>query len=366
MSNKFLKRVTDCIFIMLGSACNLKCRYCLQQCQTLPQLPNKINKDIYEFIRERAEENGEAQLSLQFYGGEPAIYFEKIREVVENTKDIPNVVYSMISNGKAITEEMVRYFNEHEFFITISWDGEASTNSRKYDAFKENKDTLFKIDKLGVSGVISAVNYPLEWYETVDKLSREYESVHGTALNVNMDYIFDTGITDKELIEQLDYDKLYLQGQELAKNCIQVIENGMDATSISFRAIKKILNMLGGYYSNDTPRRKSVAYASCGNGYNVLNMDLGGNLYACHNIFESCGSIYSPYFRFLADIIDQDNSVLVGKNCNSCVAMAVCHGGCKLLSKEQKEKTGYCKIRKAFVGGIIEEVRKYGSERNSQ
>ena len=238
--------------------------------------------------------------------------------------------------------------------------------SRKYDAFVTNKDALFKIKRLGISGVMSAVNYPLEWYAAADKLSREYESIHGTALGINLDYIFDTGIADKELIEQLDYDKLYQQGRQLAKSYIEIAKSGQESTSVSFRAAKEILNRMTGYYHGDTPEKNTVAMASCRNGYSILNMDLGGNLYACHNIFETCGSIYSSYFGYLADIIDQDNSVSVKKSCNACVAMSSCYGGCKLLSKDEKEETGYCKIRKSFIGGFVEEVKCFGAERNGQ
>jgi len=361
--SKFLKRYIDTIFIMLGTSCNLHCRYCLQQCQEIPKLPDKINPDIFDFIKECCDENDGEPVGLHFYGGEPTIYFDKIKEVVEKTKDM-NVGYSMITNGKAITKEMADFMNEHKFSVAISWDGPNVMKTRKYDAFKENFDNIMSLNSLGINAIISAAAYPKEVIDAMNELDAKYAKIHhGRHMSPNTEYIFDTGIADKSLIKEIDYDRVRQESYELTKAYIHAKENG-EGDLPQYRWQANFFYSISHFYSGDCPETTEVTHASCGNGYNVLDMDLSGNLYECHNIFESIGDIYTPYFDYLSQVISRDNLIGTHKDCNDCPAVSVCYGGCKLLKRGSKEKESYCAIRKALFGGMLDAYIEYGQQKH--
>ena len=365
--NKFLRRYTDTIFIMLGSSCNLHCRYCLQQCQDIPRLPKEINPDIFDFIRECCDQNGPdaKPVLLQFYGGEPLVYFDKIKEVVEQTKYM-NVRWSVISNGRALTKKMVKFFNKYHFNVSISWDGPNVLKTRKFDVLKENYDNVMALDRLCLSAVVSAESYPKEVLSAFTKKDAEYGKLHkGGHIGMNLDFIFDTGIADKSLIEGIDYDRMKNEAYELTKEYIKARQEGK-ADQAKYSWQEECFYSVGDFYENNPKGEMDITRACCTNGYSILNMDLDGNLYFCHNIFEPAGSIYSIDNRYYSNIALHDNSMRIREQCSGCVAASMCYGGCKLLTLEEKKTNGYCKIRQAIVGGVVKAYIEYGEKANGR
>ena len=49
--SKFLKRKVHTVFLMLGNNCNMNCKYCLQHPLVTRQLTNKVNPEIYDFLK---------------------------------------------------------------------------------------------------------------------------------------------------------------------------------------------------------------------------------------------------------------------------------------------------------------------------
>src|SRR5574344_1800992 len=154
------------IFIILGTGCNMNCKYCLQHpLITERKAIDKINEDIFIFLSNILKNNKNG-IHIQFFGGEPLIYFKNLKYIVEKLYDLnfdnKQFSFGIISNGKAITDEMVDFLNDRNIPITISWDGRNVEKTRKYDVFanKELKEKIFKLKFLGVSAVLSSYTYP--------------------------------------------------------------------------------------------------------------------------------------------------------------------------------------------------------------
>ena len=71
---KYLRRNINTVFLMLGNSCNMNCAYCLQHPLVHKALTREVNPEIYDFLEEVTNENTRP-LHLQFYGGEPLLYF---------------------------------------------------------------------------------------------------------------------------------------------------------------------------------------------------------------------------------------------------------------------------------------------------
>lgn len=348
---------------MLGNGCNMSCKYCLQHPLVHHQLTGSIDPVIYDFIREVKEENGDESLRLQFYGGEPLLYFENIKEIVERTKYL-GIGYSIITNGRAMTDKMVDFFNENEFSVTISWDGPHVLETRGFDSFSlENpalRRRLLRIERLGLSAVLSAKAYPKEVLEAFQEISDQYYKLHKYGVYLNCDEIFDTGLPDKSLLD-VDYARARQEMAEMTKSYIQSFINKdqkkEDYTKNAF--IQSMHNTLKGYC--EANGKVSMELASCGNGFRVLNMDLSGNLYPCHNTSESIGHINDNYFDYFRKVLKGDQTRFRKESCKDCIAVPFCRGGCKLVSEKAREES-YCHMKRAIFGGVMDAFLKYGAE----
>lgn len=358
MDKNFLYNPVHRIFIMLGSKCNMRCKYCLQQCQELPELPQKINPDIFDFIEEciRRNPKDEKNITITFFGGEPTIYFDKIKEIVETLKKrgaTEDLRFGIISNGKAITKDIVEYINENDITVSVSWDGPNTDKTRNVDVLKKNKDNIMDIELLALSSVISSKAYPIEVMKSTQKLFDEYYELHGHPLSTFFEFIVDTGISETGLIYGVDYERIEKEFYKLMEDMISSEHDTGKEVTYSW------MNNFFHRIVEDQSTILDIENTPCGNGYDILNMDLDGNLYSCHNIFEPIGNIYMRYIQYIKKIIESDHTIDNIKDCVGCVAFPFCKGGCKLLERDSRAKRAYCDIRIAAAHGMRHAIRDY-------
>lgn len=358
----FLAREINTIFVMLGNGCNMNCRYCLQHPLVHHQISSKINPDIYKFIKQVSKENGKQRLCLQFFGGEPLLYFKQIKEIVKNVSNLADC--SIITNVRAMTNEMVDFFNEHDIPVTISWDGYNVLETRGFDVFNPHsplRRRLLRLNRLGLSAVMSSKAYPKEILQAFQEIGNQYYKLHKYSIRVNIDEIFDTGLDDRELLD-MDYERVIREMKDITLTYIHHIEEGK-IINLSDIYISGLFYRIKGYC--DREGVYDCVTCCCGNGYSTLNMDLDGNLYACHNTSQSIGNIYDPYFKYLNKVIESDNTKERRKTCRNCIAVSCCQGGCKLLSDKVREET-YCKLKQAVFGTVVSTLCEYGANNGDE
>ena len=187
------------VLIKLGNKCNHSCSYCHAS-------KNKefgFNRDILAFLKNM--ELGK----VGFGGGEPLMYFDKIKEIVEYLDNI-SIFYKFTTNGSLLTEDIVRFLNVHGFAVGISYDG--TDTGREYP--DDSKIELYAaIKKKGISSVFFKRNSPLielaqEFYDFTHKTSilntAYYPAfIHQTAINPNMELV-DTDTIHK-YIEHMNF-----------------------------------------------------------------------------------------------------------------------------------------------------------------
>lgn len=81
-------------------------------------------------------------ISIGFYGGEPLLNFDLIKNIVNYANNIflgKELIYSITTNLTVITNEMLRFFEDNKFEIMVSLDGakESNDKNRKYYSKKE-------------------------------------------------------------------------------------------------------------------------------------------------------------------------------------------------------------------------------------
>jgi len=85
---------------------------------------------------------------LNFYGGEPLLSFDLIRQAVPLLEDNlekhnQRVHYSLTTNGSLLTDEIIQFLAEHKFSVELSFDGLAQDVSRQ----KGSEEKLIPIIK---------------------------------------------------------------------------------------------------------------------------------------------------------------------------------------------------------------------------
>lgn len=359
-----LRRKAGTVFIMQGNYCNMNCAYCLQHPLVHEPLSGDINPEIYDFLAELSEENGASGIHLLFYGGEPLIYFPVMREIVAETKRRRiRCTCSTICNGRAMTDEMVDFFNANEFHVTISWDGYNTKETRRFDVFAhpEIKRKILRIERLGLSGVISSKAYPFEILEAFQNISDEYERIHGYPLRaINLDAIFDTGIAAKWLLD-LDYARVAHDMRRMTMMYMEAAAAGesppQNHTQLAY--IGRLIRRLADFYIKQDGKWTRET-AVCGNGISTLNLDLAGNLYPCHNIRQKAGDIHTPYPEYLRRILAWDTTRTHRAACLACPALPLCKGGCPLVSDKARKET-YCRLKRALICPVIDTIERYGA-----
>lgn len=359
----YLKRNVDRVFVILGTKCNLNCKYCMQHEITNKQIFNEINPEIYDFLTEIAYENKDKEILITFYGGEPLLYFDNIKEIVNvlNAKNGVCFRYGIITNAKLLTDEMVAFFNDNNIGVAVSYDGKNVDYTRGFDAFAnpDIRQRVLALNGLSLTGVISAKNYPLDILNAMQEISNEYYQLHGYHLQVNLDELLDVGIADNALWN-FDYDRVKREISQIVDEVDQYVKGKAYDFNNSVKVFY-VNSLISAYATGEANRDKFGQFCYCGNGYSVLNIDLKGNLYPCHNTGLVVGNIKSDYFEYLNAVMKHDTTNLHGEECKKCFAFNICKGGCKLVKDKQKNT---CKLMKALYEPIIKYIKSFNEGDN--
>ncbi|MGD2090277.1 MAG: radical SAM protein [Candidatus Aminicenantes bacterium] len=141
------------IIIEVSRICNCNCAYCATSGKYSKSKNFKIHmsretcRKAVDFFCERALNSEDAYIS--FYGGEPLLRFDLIRETVEYVKTkYQNKKYSfnLTTNGTLINKEILDFLIENDFSIMVSLDGPEHINDR-YRRFKNGKGSFKRILK---------------------------------------------------------------------------------------------------------------------------------------------------------------------------------------------------------------------------
>lgn len=364
--NNFLKQTYDTVFVMLGSGCNFQCKYCLQHPIMTDPICSTMNPDLIEFLESRVI-NQEKSLRVMFFGGEPLLYWENIVNIVDKIKSgsyRDRFNFALLTNGSLLDMDKVEYLNTNNISIGVSWDGINTSNTRGADVLKDPKirKCFFELNHVAISAVLSSENYPLDIVLEVEKLNKEYKEYREANnlpifidhLNLVIDEIMDTGLEHKYLTD-VDLDRVYKDMTAICDNYRKACL-GDEYNPFEFKYLDKYIQTLK--YRVNADMRFSMA--RCGNGYNVLNVDLDGNLYFCHNSSRRVGTIYDSYFSYLEKVIECDTTKNNNQKCAVCCVQDLCQNGCPLICQEVRDRY-YCELKRAVFYPIIELVMDLGN-----
>jgi len=136
--------------VQLGLSCNYACDYCSQRFVERPKETSKKDLDNFFNLLETLEFSEEEGLKIEFWGGEPLVYWKTLKPLVErfdnkfkDWKQKPRK--SIITNGSLLNQEISMWLVYNDFSVAVSHDGPGhATRGPEL----ENWDEVLKLYKI--------------------------------------------------------------------------------------------------------------------------------------------------------------------------------------------------------------------------
>ncbi|MBU1360655.1 MAG: radical SAM protein [Gammaproteobacteria bacterium] len=123
--------------IQLGLGCNYSCSYC-SQASHVDSMAASSTADARAFIGDLDRWLQAPPSSIEFWGGEPLLYFKKLAVLVpELDRLFPHAEFSMVTNGSLLTPEIIDFIERFDIRIAVSHDGPAHRQLRGDDPFDD-------------------------------------------------------------------------------------------------------------------------------------------------------------------------------------------------------------------------------------
>lgn len=356
-SDMFITRIC----VMLGEACDFKCRHCIMEhCHN--SIKKQVSQKLIDYLQYICDIHApnpatrKEMVKISFWGGEPLLYFPQIKEIIERV-DRPMAEYSIVTNGANLTQEHVDFFNGlNSGVVFLSNDG-AQTDKIRDTNMLENPDfvRLFnKINRRGIDTCIHAYNqdYQALWSYIEEKCGHIPIAHEFLEVNWHM----------PEDISRLNLDKYKETCAKAAAQCRNDILAG-DLDSYAYRLYETTLRDIHVLVKRSEKNLPANLYPRCGPYRYASHIDLQGNMYACHSGFAKLGSVDLGFDEIYkrCQMVLATQELTNHKGCNECPAILICKKGCPFVSGDEAGQRTMCEARKIFYTSAFELVNSFNN-----
>ena len=341
---KLQQRDINTIFIVMGYNCNMHCNYCCQH--DCSEVNEKVSPKVISYIEQYFVDES-VKYEIKFFGGEPLLYWSQIVEIVNHFSHMKNILFTMVTNGTLIDEKKVKFINDNNMYITVSWDGENTDKTRIYDVFKKNKNNLLQLNHLSVGYVLSSYSYPLDVFNEMTKLETEYFKLHRSYIHVAHTLIMDDESNHCANFTNIDVNKLRKQSEEICNIYYEHYQNR------TLQQIMPISGFIEAVFTLISKIYDDYAIPFCSITQGCINMNMNGEIYSCQNYHVVVGDFDSKLEDMGEKIYEQAWTRKYADVCNKCSVQLACRNGCAMMSDKIREKY-YCDCQRALYEPIIQ------------
>lgn len=311
--------------------CNLRCRYCFASTGgfggTRKLMDFNTAKKSIDMLISLSE--GRRNLEVDFFGGEPLMNFDVVRQTVAYARSIEkehgkNFRFTLTTNGLMLTDDVIDFINKEMSNVVLSIDGRKEINDKlrvRIDGGGSYDTIVPKFQKL-VAG----------------REDKEYY-VRGTYTRYNLDF-------DKDVLSLYDlgFDQISVEpvvGPETDDYAIQ--ESDIPAIEASYdrlmqellrRRIAKKGNFNFFHFMLDLDNGPCAIkrLKGCGSGNEYIAITPDGEIYPCHqfvgNTAFEMGSVDAGIQRNELKEEFAAANIFNKPECQECWAKFFCSGGC--------------------------------------
>lgn len=367
------------MILQLTQDCNLRCDYCfyvnpnyLGRNHAQKNMNFELAKKAMNYLIEHS--SWKDKITLSFYGGEPLMRFDLIKECIEYMEENVEgreVTYSLTCNGTLLNSKMIEYFIDKNVDLLISLDGDKSSHD-KHRVFPNGEGSfdiiLGKVRKLKkkypdyfenvfFNTVISPdmdFKCVREYYETDDVLG----STKYMATTLQDNYVDDTPKYGDNYFKDSDYGffkvLLFFIGRLELKDIAVIYRSEINL-------IEKTINQLHSYFVLSEEGHHG---GPCIAGSKRLFVDVAGNFYPCERVSENSEVMKIGNLTNGVEIDKVKNLINVGnvskEQCLTCWAFNHCKicpasaDDLTQLTNEKKRKE--CKQTKENVLSLFKDI----------
>jgi uncharacterized protein len=286
------------LVLLITQTCNLKCSYCFAKSYMEIHSENRVMspttacaaiEQVFKSIPHVSE--------ILFFGGEPLIGFPTIKASVEASEEYCRAhqarlpAFSITTNGTLIDQEVIDFFQRHNFSVTISLDGPPHIND-KQRRFPSGKATFSlvknKIDLLRSAGLQIGI----------EAVFTENHRSYKETIESTYEFLLDCGARDICLTpaiggppdESLDRSLLADLEQSYTASTERIMDSWLTDSPIRMPYWFDILN---------TIISRSGKTHFCGAGYKGITVDCSGRVFPCYTLMNESlcmGSVYDKEF----------------------------------------------------------------------
>ncbi|MEG1631548.1 MAG: thioether cross-link-forming SCIFF peptide maturase [Hydrogenoanaerobacterium sp.] len=325
------------ICLNVAHDCNLRCDYCFAGTGEYggggrKLMPLEIGKKAIDFLIEQSV--GRKNLEMDFFGGEPLMNFEMVKETVNYARSIEkqygkNFRFTITTNGMLLTDDKIDFINKEMSNVVLSVDGRREVNDRIRSCV--NGDGCYDI-------------IMPKFKRLVEKRGQEQYYIRGTFTKYNLDFGNDVMHFADEGFEQIsvepvvapadkpyaltmdDLPTIFAEYERLAKLIIERKKAGKGFNFFHF-----MLDL------NQGPCAiKRLRGCGCGNEYVAITPE--GDIYPCHQFVGQkdwkMGSLLDGSLNMDMKERFAKTNVYAKEACRSCWAKFYCSGGCSANSAQ--------------------------------
>ncbi|HZK42890.1 MAG TPA: thioether cross-link-forming SCIFF peptide maturase [Syntrophomonadaceae bacterium] len=343
----------------VAHACNMKCKYCFASQGNFgmnPSLmPYAIGQQALDFL---VKESGTIKnLEVDFFGGEPLLNFEVVKELVKYGRKIEAKTdkkfnFTLTTNGLLLNKEIMDFIIAEEISIILSLDGRPEINDQNRvlnDGSGTYELILPKIKEMVSKDPIS---YYIRGTFTRDNLNFSQDLVHMVELGFNS--ISLEPAVGPELDESIKTEDLPHVLKEYEKLTDVLLDYHKSGQQIHFF-----------HYNLNLQRGPCLAkrHTGCSAGVEYLAVTPEGDIYPCHQLVGEDKYIMGNVSS--AAVLDKDirhifthNTLSEKEICQHCWARNFCGGGCHVNNLKangdiKKPDEISCNMHKKRIEGAI-------------
>lgn len=318
------------ICLHVAHVCNLNCSYCFASQgkyhgdRTL--MSAEVGRQAIDFLI--AHSGTHRNLDIDFFGGEPLMNWEVVKELVAYGREQEklhnkNIRFTLTTNGMLLDDEVTEFCNREMHNVVLSLDGRKEVHDR------------FRVNYAGEGSYDTIVP---KFQRFVEKRGDKSYYVRGTYTHYNVDFLqdilhmADLGFRELSMepvvcdpadpcaLTEEDLPKIFEQYEQLAVEMIRREKAGCGFTFYHY-----MIDLTGGpcIYKR---------VAGCGSGTEYLAVTPWGELFPCHQFVGdakySMGNIWDGVTNLEMREAFAACNAYTRPACADCWAKLYCAGGC--------------------------------------
>ena len=324
------KSVVKALCLHVAHDCNLRCQYCFASTGSFEGkrslMSAEVGKKAIDFVISNS--GNRRNIEIDFFGGEPLMNFEVVKEVVEYARAQEkvhgkNFRFTITTNGLLLNEDIKNYINENMSNIVLSLDGTKEVNDRmrvRVDGRGCYDDIVPKF--LDIAESRNQDNYYVRGTFTRNNLDFAKDVLHLADLGFRQTSVEPVVAAETEsyALKEEDLPVIFKEYENLA---IQYLKRRREGKGFNFF-----------HFMIDLTQGPCVIkrLSGCGSGHEYLAVTPEGDIYPCHqfggNEEFKMGNVFDGELNQEIKQQFETSNVYTKDKCRECWAKFYCSGGC--------------------------------------